>query len=354
MRYWAIVGGPWVLWVFIGDHSQATCNKLWRSPQILAMWNQIWAECVLVIRVYAFWGNSKSLLALMCGLMVAMVTYQIWTTIHGMALLPFIDPPTGPCFPTVTYLGSPLILIFFLLPMIFDSFLTILTLVRMVQLRKHTAGHVGSPLMKTFIREGLYYFILIAAANLVNAIFYFQPKQSMSALNVPLSVYFPDILAARLILDLREKGKAGGNSTNHITSYSHSHRRIAPKVGGPTGIVGVSGTTHQRKSQGNNVDAHGLSSQGGITALEFDHELATLEETGTNTVRRVTIVTPNGCDETDVSSDQDLEAKLNPYQSGLTTQHEDGSRGIRVHIESHHFYEPSEENKSEREKSFLR
>lgn len=105
-RYWVIGGGPWVLWVFIGDHSEETCHKIYRSPQILAvstssdhpfahmpnfhcfplqMWNQIWAECVLIVRVYAFWGNSKPLLAVMCTLMLSMCTYQVWCTVKGMA-----------------------------------------------------------------------------------------------------------------------------------------------------------------------------------------------------------------------------------------------------------------------------
>ncbi|KAG9036394.1 hypothetical protein FRB95_008935 [Tulasnella sp. JGI-2019a] len=325
-RYWVIAGGPWVLFVFIGDHSEDTCNKLWRSPQILAMWNQIWAECVLIVRVYAFWGNSKPLLVAMCTAMLGMVSYQVWCTMHGMALLPFINPPTGPCFPTVTYVGSPLILIFFLLPLIFDSALTGLTVYRMFQLRRQTAGHAASPLMKTFVREGLYYFVVIAAANLVNAIFYFQPKQTMSALNIPLSVYFPDILACRLILDLREKGKASGNSPNPTASYSHSHRRVGPKIPIPS-----------RKPE-NDVDLKDAES-GAITAMGFTngHELETFEGTRS---KRVTIVAPNGhTHHEDETSDVD-DAKYDVDEIASTASN--NGRGIRVDVESHHYYEPSD------------
>ncbi|KAG9009671.1 hypothetical protein FRB94_011676 [Tulasnella sp. JGI-2019a] len=302
------------------------------------MWNQIWAECVLIVRVYAFWGNSKPLLAVMCTLMLSMVSYQVWCTVKGMAMLPFIKPPTGPCFPTVTHEGSPLILIFFLLPLLFDSLLTGLTLIRMVQLRKQTAGHAGSPLMKTFVREGLYYFIIIAAANLVNAIFYFQPKATMSALNIPLSVYFPDILACRLILDLREKGKAGGvGSSNNGASYSHSHRRIAPKMPGSSGLS-------QRKGGDDE-----LASQGAITGMDFNHELATFDGTRSNNGRKVTVVAPGGHGD----AGSDLDTKINPYDAGLTSGNGHNGNGIRVDIESHHYYEASDEDKSEKGRSFM-
>jgi len=61
-------------------------------------------------------------------------------------------------------------------------------------------------LFRLFLREGVFYYLLISIANLVNGIFYLQPRQAISAINIPLSVMLSPVLACRLILDLRERG----------------------------------------------------------------------------------------------------------------------------------------------------
>ncbi|KAG8934363.1 hypothetical protein FRC02_010108 [Tulasnella sp. 418] len=229
-RYWVIIIMPYVLWVFIEDHSEEACFKLYRSPVALAMWNQLWSEGVLLIRTNAFLGNKIQVLIPLCLMLAGVVAYQLYVDISQMTLLPFINPPNGPCFPTVRYTGSAHVMGFFLAPLIFDTILTVLTVWQGWQHWKQSK--TGSPLLKSFLQDGIFYFFLISAANLVNAIFYFQPKQVMSALLIPMSVIFPDILACRMILGLRSSA-FGYNSTDGATtgqSFSHSQRRVPVQV----------------------------------------------------------------------------------------------------------------------------
>lgn len=151
----------------------------------------------------------------------------------------------------------------------------------------------------------------------------------MSGLNIPFSVMLPDILACRLILDLRERGKATTAGSNHQASYSHSHRRIGPKM--PSAVI-----PNARGANNDDVVSHGA-----ITAMDFNHELDSFDNgRPTNGGRRVTVVTPKRSD-LDIKNTYDISGN-----SGVT-------QGIRVDIESHHYYEPSDEEKSEKGRSFM-
>ena len=118
-----------------------------------------------------------------------------------------------------------------------------MTVVKAITIRRRHGGP-NSRLIQTFIREGkvkidvgidsrafhagVFYYILISIANLINGISYLQPRQVISAINIPLSVMMAPILACRLvsfdatfcpffahspqILDLRERGS---ETVNH-------------------------------------------------------------------------------------------------------------------------------------------
>ncbi|CAK5280651.1 unnamed protein product [Mycena citricolor] len=122
-----------------------------------------------------------------------------------MLLLPFVPPlERGPCFPE-SKPHSAHLLGFFIAPLLFDTIVTFMTVAKAIRIRRNNGGP-SSRLIQTFIREGVFYYILISAANLINGIFYLQPRQVISAINIPLSVMMAPLLACRLILDLRERG----------------------------------------------------------------------------------------------------------------------------------------------------
>jgi len=94
-------------------------------------------------------------------------------------------------------------------------------------------GGPNSRLIQTFLREGVFYYILISIANLINGIFYLQPRQVISAINIPLSVMLGPVLACRLILDLRERGSetvshSEGTGIAAFTTKSMTQQQCSP------------------------------------------------------------------------------------------------------------------------------
>ncbi|KAI0036317.1 hypothetical protein K488DRAFT_33167, partial [Vararia minispora EC-137] len=195
-RYWVLAITPYVLWCFCVNHPQDVCQRVYRSPVILAMWNQLFAECILLIRTYAFFGRDKRLLAILCAMLLGVVSYQLYVGIHRMLPLPFVSGDEGPCFP-MSIPGQADILGFFVAPFCFDTLITIATLAKAFIMRRRNGP--SSKLITMFLREGIFYFILISIANLINGTFYFQSKADMSAIMIPLSVLMSPLLACRLV-----------------------------------------------------------------------------------------------------------------------------------------------------------
>lgn len=322
-RYWVILVVPYVLWVFTQDHTEEECWKLYKSPVALAMWNQVWSEGVLLIRTYAFLGNKKSVLIPLIVGLLGVIAYQLYVDNTQMTLLPFLNPAGGPCFPTVRYTNSPHIMLFFVAPLIFDTGVTILTIWRALQIRKQSGG-AGSPLLKTFVSEGIFYFMLISAANLANAIFYWQPKQVMSALLIPMSIMFPDILACRMILGLRERGVRHTSGHNTSAHYSHSARKISNANQLQLAATGKTGNTPPAPDAGV------------VTNMGFNHELTTFSRTRA------------GDSESMVGRD----VKTVPYEmeDEAGPDERQARNGIRVDIESHRYYEERSDGESEDKK----
>ncbi|EPT01589.1 hypothetical protein FOMPIDRAFT_1029811 [Fomitopsis schrenkii] len=204
-RYWVLVTVPYLLWAFVTQHSLETCERIYRVPVLLAMWNQAAAEIILLIRTYAFFNRNKYTLAFLVSALGGVISFQLYVASSQMLLLPFVPPATsGPCFPR-SRVGSADLLGFFIAPLAFDTIVTLMTVAKAVAMRRRSGGP-NSRLIQTFLREGVFYYMLISVANLVNGIFYLQPRQVMSAICIPLSVMLAPVLACHLILDLRERG----------------------------------------------------------------------------------------------------------------------------------------------------
>ncbi|KAI0068075.1 hypothetical protein BV25DRAFT_514286 [Artomyces pyxidatus] len=205
-RYWVISVVPYLLYAFVINHSMEECERIYKIPVALALWNQVGSESVLLIRTYAFFNRSNIVLATLLSCLGGVIAYQLYVDTSQMLVLPFVTPPfdQGPCFPR-SKPHSAHLLGFFIAPLGFDTVVTLMTVWKAFHIRRRNGGP-SSRLIQTFLREGVFYYLLISVANLINGIFYLQPRQVISAINIPLSVMLSPVLACRLILDLRERG----------------------------------------------------------------------------------------------------------------------------------------------------
>ncbi|CAL1694094.1 unnamed protein product [Somion occarium] len=221
-RYWVLATVPYLIWAFCQDHPQSTCDRIYKIPVALAMWNQVAAETILLIRTYAFFNRNIYVLFFLVSALAGVVAYQLYVDVSQMLVLPFLKPPfdIGPCLPR-SKPHSAHLLGFFIAPLLYDTIVTVMTVGKAIAIRRRSGGP-SSRLIQTFLREGVFYYLLISVANLVNGIFYLQPRQAISAICIPLSVMLAPILACRLILDLRERGSE---------TVSHSTGTIAFTAG---------------------------------------------------------------------------------------------------------------------------
>ncbi|KAJ7492307.1 hypothetical protein FB451DRAFT_1551694 [Mycena latifolia] len=169
------------------DHLPS-CQKIYKVPVALALWNQVGSESVLLIRTYAFFNRNIYVLWFLLSAISGVVAYQLYVDTTQMLLLPFFKPPfdRGPCFP-MSKPHSAHLLGFFIAPLLFDTVVTAMTVWKAFTIRRRNGGP-NSRLIQTFLREGVFYYILISIANLINGIFYLQPRHVISAINIPLSV----------------------------------------------------------------------------------------------------------------------------------------------------------------------
>ncbi|KZV83280.1 hypothetical protein EXIGLDRAFT_728502 [Exidia glandulosa HHB12029] len=197
-RYYPLLTYPLVLWVQLFDHDKALCSHIYNLPILIVIPNNISAECILILRTFAFTGGNKPILYGLLTLLAGLVAFQLWVATTAATMIPFGNG----CFPVNS--GSKLFLSgFFISTFILDSIITLIFAVfafRMIRLRLT----VATRLTQLLIREGFVYFCLISAVNLVNASFNLQTGNvAMATGAVPLSLLFCNVLSCRLVLNLR-------------------------------------------------------------------------------------------------------------------------------------------------------
>ncbi|KAG6841766.1 hypothetical protein C0991_007095 [Blastosporella zonata] len=215
---------------------------------------QVYFCAVLLIRTYAFFNRNVYILLSLLSALSGVIAYQLYVDATQMLVLPFARPP-------------------FIAPLLFDTVVTAMTVWKAFTIRRHNGGP-NSRLIQTFLREGIFYYILISIANLINGIFYLQPRQVISAINIPLSVMMGPVLACRLILDLRERGSEtvshseGGIAA--FTTKSMSQQQCSPFS--PTHNK-KNGTYGRRTRGGNTINSNIMLSTLGSLHHDVDLDL---------------------------------------------------------------------------------
>lgn len=122
----------------------------------------------------------------------------------------------APCVPVPT---SPLNSGYFILVTVFDGLMTIATTLKLWQSAKLS----GASISRLLLRDGLLYFIITFAINLLNAIFFYLPSSTgLNSINATLQIGITGIMMQKIIFNLQAHGDRGpGQSSN---SYSNPQR----------------------------------------------------------------------------------------------------------------------------------
>ncbi|PPR07614.1 hypothetical protein CVT24_004167 [Panaeolus cyanescens] len=152
-------------------------------------------ELIMILRVYALYGQSKAVLAFLMLLWVVQISVSA-AGLHTGFAVPLPDFLVG-CILTGNSLLMPAV---WVTPLITDSCIFILTVWRT---RQYLTRSGKTPIMHIFLRDGAMYFFVIFLANLLNTVFYFTAVDDLKAIGASFSQLITATMISRLVLNLR-------------------------------------------------------------------------------------------------------------------------------------------------------
>ncbi|KAI0641585.1 hypothetical protein C8Q79DRAFT_918792 [Trametes meyenii] len=213
-RYYGLFTYALNLWLFNANFTTQQCKTLHYLIAATCMWVTLGSEAILAMRTYAFLGRKKGVGIVLSTMLVGETAFLLYVAIAGVnqTILPVVTH--GPCTASDKP-GQHVVSGFWLAPVAFDLFCTFLTLWKVTTLQAR-----GSRLVKIFVSEGLFYFILVAAVNVLNAIFMFQSNANIQNINCFLALILTQVLCCRLVLNLRAQGQNVGVHTSEAVAVS--------------------------------------------------------------------------------------------------------------------------------------
>ncbi|TFK29811.1 hypothetical protein FA15DRAFT_663082 [Coprinopsis marcescibilis] len=224
-RYYGLLCFSLNLWLFNDNFTEERCKTLHYLIAATCMWTTLGSEAILAVRTYAFLGKNMYLGIALVVLLLGETAFLLYVSIAGVFQIP--PPPIpgldgvirGPCTAS-DFPGQHIVSGFWLAPVAFDLICTFLTVAKAVTLQN---GATQSPIIRIFIREGVFYFLAVAGVNVLNAAFMFQSNPSLQNINCFLALVLSQVLCCRLVLNLK-----GHRDTSSQFSGSNSLPSFMP------------------------------------------------------------------------------------------------------------------------------
>ncbi|KAH8914365.1 hypothetical protein BT69DRAFT_1290328, partial [Atractiella rhizophila] len=201
-----------------------TCNKIHFFRPIGGIVLFLTCEFLFGARVWVIW-NSRKWVAYFFGIFaVAGTAVQVWSVAHNEAL--HLMPGLRGC---ISVGGGRREQWAFWIPLLLYD--TTATIFMLVPLLAHWRNTTPTRLLSIFMRDGVLYFIIVFACNLVNAVYFSVPGVLVPALNTPLAISFTTMMATRIVLHIRSAAHGSNSCDDDIgnTGGSYGHNNTVPK-----------------------------------------------------------------------------------------------------------------------------
>jgi len=153
-------------------------------------------QLIMIIRVYALYHRS---LAIIIFLMILWATQII---VSAIGVHTGYRVPLPPMLRGCILIGdSPVFSLLWVGPLVTDTCIFALTLWRTRMYIIDTVGR--GPTMGIFIRDGIFYFLVIFLVNLMNTLLFFLAPVDLHALGAPFGQLLTNVMVSRLVLNLR-------------------------------------------------------------------------------------------------------------------------------------------------------
>ncbi|KAJ3541151.1 hypothetical protein NMY22_g4002 [Coprinellus aureogranulatus] len=280
-RYYGLICFSINLWLFNANFSSEQCKTLHYLIAATCMWTTLGSEAILAVRTYAFLGKQLWLGILLGVLIAGETAFLLYVSIAGVYQIPPI--PIGDAKSPCTASDKPgehVVSGFWLAPVAFDLICTFLTIWKAWSLQVTV---VSSRIVKVFIREGLLYFIAVAAVNVLNAAFMFQSNPNLQNINCFLALVLSQVLCCRLVLNLKGTQERGSHfsSTEPHSSFVPNPRsnvsiplRKYSRNADPTATNFTTATDYYSDGVKVQIDVERHNMDGGRSSMERDLKTA--------------------------------------------------------------------------------
>jgi len=225
-RYLALLGQiPFILWNFLPQLSKAphTCLHLQKYHQYFVIVAQIVVGVLLIMRVYALYSRSRTVLALLCIAAGAVIIFGCWSVMTAKEdYYPIQSPvPYLGCSNSLTrsqaiHLASVWSCLF-----VFDTLVFVMTVAKAI-----LVGRSGDrTLIKLLLRDGSTYFLVLCLANLLNILGLVFGGPFFRGVGGTFTNALSVVMMSRLMLNLRSpsliQGKASMDTDSDFCSSIH-------------------------------------------------------------------------------------------------------------------------------------
>ncbi|TFK35973.1 hypothetical protein BDQ12DRAFT_737250 [Crucibulum laeve] len=189
--------------------SPETCLKIFRWQPVGALISTILSQLIMGSRVYALYGRSNVVLAILAVVMLAEFGVDVKTL---TVVFPTPSPAPGVVVPCVAIGPEKWLIAFWSMPLVYDAVTFVLTLWKSFE---HWRNQVSSSTLSLLFRDGLIYFTAIFTMNVINVVLFVTQRPSLQAINLPSTLMLNIIMSCRLVLNLRAPRSAvtlGSNS----------------------------------------------------------------------------------------------------------------------------------------------
>ncbi|KAH8922486.1 hypothetical protein BT69DRAFT_237652 [Atractiella rhizophila] len=218
-RYWSLLSVVLTMCFAWLEFAPKTCDRVQVLVPVAGIFVFLGCEFLFGARVWVMW-NRRTWIAYFFGILaLAGATVQVWAVTHNMALR--LPPGLRGCLSVRADQNNQWA--FWLPLLLYDTTATIFML-------KPVLAHCGttppSRLLSIFLRDGVLYFIIVFACNLINLIYFCIPSVLIPGLNSSLAILFTTMMASRIVLHLRSVANSPGGSN---ASATHGQSNTSPK-----------------------------------------------------------------------------------------------------------------------------
>ncbi|KLO16039.1 hypothetical protein SCHPADRAFT_901857 [Schizopora paradoxa] len=201
-RYLNFLDTATILWYsFDPKLTIESCRRLYETGMWLITIGITICHVVLVVRTYAIWERSHSILAYLISIQIATFVIEVFQLDQAVKSITFTPSPVPTIVPCIPTLGNNGMFRVFCIVLGFEGNILCLLFYKAVSQWRRDS----TPLIHALYRDGFIYFAVLFAISLSNTVvvlkFFESPYYYVT---IQLQRVFHSILASRLIIKLRK------------------------------------------------------------------------------------------------------------------------------------------------------